>query len=333
MKYSISATKTFIFLIAFILILLIKPYEYSANNFINKKDFISDLHNDVINISEDYGLYGSIMMAQAILESNYGNSTLAKKPNYNLFGIKGNYQNNSVSLLTVEYINGTSYSMISNFRKYPSYKESLTDYARLMKNGIYNNSSYYKGLFKSQSNNYQEALESLKGRYATDPNYITKLNKIITENNLTKLDRETNHINKKIKNIINNKEIYKKTQKRNKILVVPTKIYIVKKGDSLSFISSKFSVSTNKIKKWNKLEKSTLKKGQKIIVSIQGHKQNITSKKENVNYYISEPGDSLKSISRKYFITSEELKKINKLNSNIIYPGQKIYLSTNKRRN
>lgn len=37
------------------------------------------------------------MIAQAILESGSGESQLAKEPYYNLFGVKGSFQGNSVS--------------------------------------------------------------------------------------------------------------------------------------------------------------------------------------------------------------------------------------------
>ena len=46
------------------------------------------------------------MMAQAIVESGWGASTLSKAPNYNLFGIKGSYNGQSVYMDTWEYLNG-----------------------------------------------------------------------------------------------------------------------------------------------------------------------------------------------------------------------------------
>ena len=46
------------------------------------------------------------MMAQAIVESGWGASTLSKAPNYNLFGIKGGYNGQSVYMDTWEYLNG-----------------------------------------------------------------------------------------------------------------------------------------------------------------------------------------------------------------------------------
>lgn len=74
------------------------------------------------------------MIAQAILESGSGNSSLASEPNYNLFGIKGKYKDQGVTFQTLEQDNvGASFQITSEFRKYPSYKESLEDYAKLIK--------------------------------------------------------------------------------------------------------------------------------------------------------------------------------------------------------
>ncbi|WP_201456455.1 LysM peptidoglycan-binding domain-containing protein [Chlamydia sp. 17-3921] len=48
------------------------------------------------------------------------------------------------------------------------------------------------------------------------------------------------------------------------------------------------------------------------------------------NIHIVTPGDSLSSIANKYKTTVQELKKTNKLNSDLIYAGQKLCLPTNK---
>jgi len=52
----------------------------------------------------------SIIIAQAILESNYGKSELAVNAN-NLFGMKGRYHGKSVKMPTVEY-NGSRISSL-----------------------------------------------------------------------------------------------------------------------------------------------------------------------------------------------------------------------------
>ena len=74
------------------------------------RDFIKSIAKDAHKIGQDKDLYASVMIAQAILESSSGNSTLAQAPNYNLFGIKGSYKGQSVNFNTLE---GSDNSMFS----------------------------------------------------------------------------------------------------------------------------------------------------------------------------------------------------------------------------
>lgn len=59
--------------------------------------------------SSKYGTYTSVMLAQATVESAWGQSSLAQEPNNNLFGIKGSYNGQSVNMNTGEYGNGGYY--------------------------------------------------------------------------------------------------------------------------------------------------------------------------------------------------------------------------------
>ncbi|MQS77294.1 hypothetical protein FHL06_13330, partial [Lactobacillus halodurans] len=71
--------------------------------------------------ASQYGLYTSVMLAQAILESAWGTSTLATQ-GYNLFGIKGDYNGAYVTMPTSEWSASQGwYTINANFRKYPSY--------------------------------------------------------------------------------------------------------------------------------------------------------------------------------------------------------------------
>ncbi len=45
------------------------------------------------------------MIAQAVVESGWGSSALSQAPYYNLFGIKGSYQGQTVYMDTLEYLN------------------------------------------------------------------------------------------------------------------------------------------------------------------------------------------------------------------------------------
>ncbi|KRK79352.1 glycoside hydrolase family 73 protein [Companilactobacillus nodensis] len=141
-----------------------------------------------------YNVYTSVMLAQAILESAWGTSTLATQ-GHNLFGIKGDYNGAYVSMPTSEWSASQGwYTIYANFRQYPSYYESFLDNGNKLRNGVSWNSSYYSGTWKENAASYKDATAWLQGRYATAPNYASSLNSLIATYNLTQYDgtAETN---------------------------------------------------------------------------------------------------------------------------------------------
>ena len=152
--------------------------------------FIALIGEQARQIAREHDLYASVMIAQAILESNSGNSDLAKAPYFNIFGIKGSYDGESVSLNTKEDDGtGNLYSVVASFRDYPSMSESLEDYADLLTNPE-NMGLYYSGATKSNSSDYKESAKFLEGRYASDINYSEKLIGLIDTYDLTRFDKE-----------------------------------------------------------------------------------------------------------------------------------------------
>ena len=157
------------------------------------EEFIQLIGNDAQQIAWDNGLYASVMIAQAILETGSGNSQLARPPHHNLFGIKGSYQGKQITFPTKEDKgNGQLYTIRSAFRQYPSYKESLEDYASLLKKGLSGNPQFYQGTWKEVATTYREATKALTGKYATDTSYDKKLNALIEAYELTRFDQEPN---------------------------------------------------------------------------------------------------------------------------------------------
>ena len=143
--------------------------------------------------SSKYGTYTSVMLAQATVESAWGQSGLAQEPNNNLFGIKGSYNGQSVNMNTGEYGKGGYYTTNAGFRKYPSYTESFEDNGALLRNQMGN---YYSGTWVENSNNYAQATQNgLQGKYATDPNYAKTLNSVIATNGFDKYDPVTQVVN------------------------------------------------------------------------------------------------------------------------------------------
>ena len=153
--------------------------------------FIRKIGESARKIGQENDLYASVMIAQAILESASGQSQLAQAPNYNLFGIKGTHNGKGVSFATQEDLgDGTLYTTQATFRQYENYEESLKDYAKLLKEGLVGNTSFYDGVWKSKAKTYQEATKFLTGRYATDTQYDKKLNGLIETYDLTTFDKE-----------------------------------------------------------------------------------------------------------------------------------------------
>ncbi|MFS7206411.1 glucosaminidase domain-containing protein [Carnobacterium divergens] len=164
-------------------------YYFSVSKNQTTEEFIETLKDDAQDIAWKNDLYASVMIAQAILETGSGNSTLSSAPNYNLFGVKGEFQGSSVVMQTSEDDGGGNLFVInSGFRKYPSYKESLEDYAVLLKKGISGNATFYQNTWKTNASSYKDVTLFLTGRYATDTRYAQKLNALIETYRLTDYD-------------------------------------------------------------------------------------------------------------------------------------------------
>lgn len=153
-----------------------------------QQTFISSLKSPVQTVANQYNLYPSVMLAQAALESGWGTSQLTLQAN-NYFGIKGSYNGQSVSMPTSEYdANGQLYTTDANFRKYPSAKASMTDNAKLLRNGISSDPTYYSGTWRENAVTYADAANALTGTYATAPTYGATLITLIQQYNLANLD-------------------------------------------------------------------------------------------------------------------------------------------------
>ena len=137
------------------------------------------------NIPTNTKILPSVIVAQAILESARGTSELARKAN-NLFGIKGNYNGQSYTVKTKEYLNGKWTTVNAAFKKYPSYRESIIDHGNFFTSTPWRTQNYQRVL---NANDYKTQAKALQVcGYATDPQYANKLINLIETNNLSSLD-------------------------------------------------------------------------------------------------------------------------------------------------
>lgn len=168
------------------------PQAFQEITFSSKQEFVNLLAQDAQVIGAKYGIYPSVMIAQAILESGYGESKLTKEAN-NFYGMKftagvdeGSFER--YDIYSDEFVNGQRVSLPASFRKYPTAKDSLEDYAKKIAQGVNWDKHFYRGAWRSVAKTYQEATKSLTGKYATDPEYDQKLNQIISNWNLSQYD-------------------------------------------------------------------------------------------------------------------------------------------------
>lgn len=154
------------------------------------------------NIPSNTKILPSVIVAQAILESARGTSELARKAN-NLFGIKGDYNGQSYTVRTKEYLNGRWTTVNAAFKKYPSYRESIIDHGNFFTSTPWRTQNYKSVLNAKDYKTQAGALQACG--YATDPQYANKLINLIETNNLSSLDGNTggNSVGYTIVNMMN----------------------------------------------------------------------------------------------------------------------------------
>ena len=162
--------------------------EQSANNEqLSHEEFVQRLAPHAKQLQQGYGILPSIILGQAILESNWGQSSLASQYN-NLFGIKAYGNQPKVTLETQEYVNEAWVTIQGDFRVYDSWEASMDDHTLLFVNGTTWNPGLYEKVLTAA--NYQEAAQALQDAgYATDPTYAQKIISVIETYNLSQYDQ------------------------------------------------------------------------------------------------------------------------------------------------
>lgn len=307
-----------------------KSHAYTVSSYQGQtpaQQFLNKIIPAAQQATEGQDVYTSVMIAQAALESAWGQSALASEPNHNLFGVKGSYNGQSVNMYTLEDAGAQKYyGIYDNFRKYPSYKESMDDYVDKIINGIKGAPMFYAGAWKSRTNSYQDATRYLTGRYATDTAYYSKLNRIIEQYGLTKYD---NGVVTKTNN-----SVVASNANTQSGATAANGYYTVKAGDTLYGISRKFGMSLSQLVSVNGISASSLIVPGQILRVAGGEtistvvKTTATTSRTSGGNYLVQPGDTLYSIARRSGMSLNSLLTLNGLSqSSVIYPGQSLTIS------
>lgn len=168
--------------------------------------FIETLAPFAIKYGTAANVLPSLILAQGVLESGSGTSSLAKNAN-NLFGIKkgSNWDGETYAVVTSEYTpEGKYYEVVAEFRKYPSYEGAVIDLVSKYSSGLLGESrNRYEAVLGQQD--FALAAQAVKDAgYATDPLYPQKLISIYNLYNLSQYD--ANNISDIVDIIVENEE-------------------------------------------------------------------------------------------------------------------------------
>ena len=237
------------------------PKVLSENTLINRYsgiDYINRYKTIAISEMNKSGIPASITLAQGLLESGNGNSSLAREAN-NHFGIKCNSEWRGKTILREDD------KIDDCFRVYSNAEESFRDHTEFLKR------KRYAFLFELDKNDFEGWAYGLKqAGYATNPKYPELLISLVQRYNLNQYDRKENDREKIIREDKVLTEIVNNIPEEKAEVAKPAvamKIYEVKKGDTLYSISRRFSLSIEEIRILNNLQKEDIQLGQLLLVS------------------------------------------------------------------
>lgn len=265
------------------------------------------------------GIPASITLAQGCLESDNGNSRLARRGN-NHFGIKCH-----------DWTGGKIYHDDDKrnecFRKYGSAYESYIDHSLFL-----TTKGRYASLFDLRPDDYKRWARGLKkAGYATSRSYAQTLIRIIEENELDRYDAMvlegeyeesgTGPAGETPRNAFGY-ETARTVKLNNRIEYI-----ISRPGDTPQSIREEFDLYPNEFYRYNDLERGVeLDSG--MIIYLQPKRRKAARGNES---HKVEPGETLRDISQEYGVKIRHLRRLNRLDKDEgVQPGMKLNLRKKK---
>jgi len=276
-------------------------------------EYIEQYKDIAIKKQKEYKIPASITLAQGILESGSGNSSLARKAN-NHFGIKCH-----------KGWTGKTYTMDDDakdecFRKYRKAEDSYRDHSKFL-----TQRGRYSFLFEYKTTDYKKWAYGLKkAGYATNPKYPQLLIKIIEKYNLNQYDSNQKRKSKKSKtdvtkkdksgsyatiSIANFKQVDSWQSGRKIFKNNGKKLIVIEKGDTFYGLAKEFEIYSWQFYSYNELEKDHMLKIDEIIYL---EKKKRKADKE-YKFHIVKSGESMHKLSQLYGVRLKRLYKMNNL--------------------
>lgn len=300
----------------------------AASSRISREDYIDSYAPSAVQEMLVSGVPASITLAQGILESGDGNSTLAKVAK-NHFGIKCH------GMWEGEKYYHDDDSKGECFRVYATVFDSYRDHSEFLRTR-----ERYADLFKLPLTDYKAWSHGLKrAGYATNPKYPELLIRIIEENDLAKYDRMKKppktgeHVTKEDKG--QEEHITHRENKEEAVVSVLTRqMYLrnniryvrVEKGDTYEGLER-----TLDVRRWQIMKYNDLSEDRRLIPGEIIYLQPKRNRNRKHDYHFTEQGQTLRWVSQEYGIKLKKLREYNNLSAlEDIRPGQKVWLRKRK---
>jgi LysM repeat protein len=314
-----------------------KPLVSSSAPDFSVQEYINKYKDLAVNEMRRTGIPASITLAQGIIESDCGHSTLAREAN-NHFGIKchDNWKG-----ATIKHNDNKRNEC---FRKYNKPEESFYDHSDFLKSV-----PRYSFLFSYNSNDYKSWAYGLKkAGYATNPDYANMLIRTIEENNLWNYDHGTTEakipvrVNDTVKSTVKTNSpgsaektirlqgsvntavpaVIPRVRENNRIQYI-----IVRDGETREKLENEFQLLKWELARYNELATDFQPKAGQILY-LQPKRDKAEPGKE---YYTTIEGDTMYEISQRYGIKLKKLYELNRMAEGTEpAPGDKIWLRSFK---
>lgn len=255
------------------------------------EDYIARYSSLAVEQMTEYGIPASITLAQGLLESAAGRSTLAREGN-NHFGIKCH----------AGWEGGT---MLRNddapdecFRVYPSVGDSYTDHSKFLRR------KRYESLFDLDPGDYAGWARGLRRcGYATDPNYADRLIAIIETYGLyafdSGLDKHAEETAAFIHQTLSMSHPIRKSRGLHYVIARP--------GDTYASIAKELKINKKKLLALNDVGKDgEIKAWEEVYLQ-----EKLDEAPEGVSRATVGDGESLHSVAQRYGMKLEALMLLN----------------------
>lgn len=256
------------------------------------EEYISTYSGEAMRQMDEYGVPASITLAQGLLESSAGRSRLAREGN-NHFGIKCHKEWKGETMLRDDDAPDEC------FRVYDKVEDSYADHSKFLKR------DRYRSLFELELTDYQGWARGLsRCGYATDPNYADRLISIIERYALYGFDMpDFRYIDENvafIRDALSSSHPVRKSRGLHYVVAFP--------GDTYKSIAKEFGLKEKQLKKYNDAEKiNNVKEWEEVYLEYKKDEA-----PEDIKVATIGEGENMRSISQRYGVKLDTLKRLNK---------------------